>query len=129
MAESKCECGNPAEFVMGIEIEEGGEETFRPVCQSCAERFIRGLRRANAIVRERYEEESSDDMPATTGNNPPTEVTIITDTPAATCELCGEEKELRPYGPNGENICFDCGQKDKAATQRMMEHSMIREGE
>jgi len=34
------------------------------------------------------------------------------------CELCGAVEELRPYGPNNENICFDCGQKDEATTTR-----------
>ena len=24
------------------------------------------------------------------------------------CEFCQKEKELRPYGPKGERICFDC---------------------
>jgi hypothetical protein len=24
------------------------------------------------------------------------------------CELCGKIDECRPYGPNGEQICFDC---------------------
>lgn len=24
------------------------------------------------------------------------------------CELCGKIAECRPYGPNGEQICFDC---------------------
>lgn len=24
------------------------------------------------------------------------------------CEVCGVERELRPYGPQGENICFAC---------------------
>lgn len=28
------------------------------------------------------------------------------------CELCKKEAELRPYGPQGENICFTCGKKD-----------------
>jgi ribosomal protein L37AE/L43A len=32
------------------------------------------------------------------------------------CELCGMKDELRPYGPNGEWICFDCGMKDEAIT-------------
>ncbi len=36
------------------------------------------------------------------------------------CDLCGKVAELRPYGPNGECICFACGQKDKAATERRM---------
>ena len=37
------------------------------------------------------------------------------------CELCGKFEELRPYGPNGERICFDCGQKDKKTTERQMD--------
>lgn len=36
------------------------------------------------------------------------------------CDLCGKVAELRPYGPKGECICFDCGMKDKATTERMM---------
>ncbi len=36
------------------------------------------------------------------------------------CDFCGEVKELRPYGPNGECICFDCGMKDKATTEKRM---------
>jgi hypothetical protein len=32
------------------------------------------------------------------------------------CQLCGKEDDLRPYGPNNENICFDCGMKDEATT-------------
>lgn len=43
---------------------------------------------------------------------------FITDTAAAKCELCGNVDELRPYGPRGENICFDCGMKNKPATER-----------
>ena len=36
------------------------------------------------------------------------------------CELCGKVDELRPYGPNGERVCFDCGMKDEAAAKRQM---------
>ena len=36
------------------------------------------------------------------------------------CDFCGEIAELRPYGPKGEAICFDCGMKDKASTRQMM---------
>ena len=32
------------------------------------------------------------------------------------CDDCGEITELRPYGPNGSAICFDCGMKDEAGT-------------
>ena len=39
------------------------------------------------------------------------------------CELCGAFEECRPYGPKGEQVCFDCGMKDEATTkQRMMKH-------
>ena len=38
----------------------------------------------------------------------------------SSCQLCGEYGELRPYGPNGERICFDCGMKDKKTTNRKM---------
>ncbi len=32
------------------------------------------------------------------------------------CEFCGKLDELRPYGPNRERICFDCGMKNEATT-------------
>ena len=41
--------------------------------------------------------------------------------PAAICEMCGAKEELRPYGPKGENVCFDCGKKNEAA----MEHAFM----
>ena len=34
------------------------------------------------------------------------------------CELCDKIDELRPYGPNGENVCFECGMKDEEAMKR-----------
>ena len=34
------------------------------------------------------------------------------------CQLCGQFEETRPYGPNGEQVCFDCGMKDPAAAVR-----------
>lgn len=37
------------------------------------------------------------------------------------CDDCGEIDELRPYGPNGTMICFNCMLKDeKGAKERMM---------
>lgn len=42
---------------------------------------------------------------------------IIEATPPGQCDLCGAIAELRPYGPNGENICFACGEKNKVATE------------
>lgn len=38
----------------------------------------------------------------------------------AKCEMCGKVDELRPYGPNFEKICFDCGMKDPETTKKMM---------
>ena len=45
------------------------------------------------------------------------------------CELCGATDELRPYGPNGERICFDCGMKDPAMTDKRMGEVLFGEGE
>lgn len=36
------------------------------------------------------------------------------------CQLCGAIAECRPYGPNGEDICYDCGMKDQETTDRMI---------
>lgn len=47
-------------------------------------------------------------------------VPIIEEEPDDICELCGAFDETRPYGPNGERICYDCGMKDMATTDRMM---------
>ena len=33
---------------------------------------------------------------------------FIAQQPDEVCEMCGVVDECRPYGPNGENICFDC---------------------
>lgn len=41
----------------------------------------------------------------------------IGETSPGECEMCGREDELRPYGPNGESVCFDCAMKDPAAVQ------------
>lgn len=40
--------------------------------------------------------------------------------PDGKCELCGKTAELRPYGPKGERICFDCGMKDKKTTNSQL---------
>lgn len=40
--------------------------------------------------------------------------------PDGTCEACGKTRELRPYGPKGERVCFDCAMKDEAAARRAM---------
>ncbi len=33
------------------------------------------------------------------------------------CDFCGAIAELRPYGPNGEAICFPCGMKNETAAK------------
>lgn len=40
--------------------------------------------------------------------------------PKGECELCGKIEELRPYGPNRERICFECGMKDEETTKKRM---------
>ena len=37
------------------------------------------------------------------------------------CEMCGTIAECRPYGPNDEEICFECAMKDEETTQAKME--------
>lgn len=38
---------------------------------------------------------------------------------ADVCEYCGKIAELRPYGKNGANICFECAMKDEETTKQM----------
>lgn len=33
---------------------------------------------------------------------------IIVQEPPQVCEMCNQIEECRPYGPNNEQICFDC---------------------
>lgn len=42
---------------------------------------------------------------------------VIQAQPPGRCELCGAVDETRPYGPNGEEICFACGEKDPETTK------------
>jgi hypothetical protein len=42
----------------------------------------------------------------------------ISEEEPGTCELCGKIEELRPYGPNGEKVCFECGMKNEPAARR-----------
>jgi hypothetical protein len=43
------------------------------------------------------------------------------------CDLCGKVGELRPYGPNGECICFDCGMKSKKTTEEAFKRLLFGE--
>jgi len=38
-------------------------------------------------------------------------VIVLEQEPNGRCEFCGASEELRPYGPKGENVCFDCEEK------------------
>ncbi len=57
-----------------------------------------------------------------------TRYVYIEGTPDAKCEMCGKVDELRPYGLMGENICFECGMKDKEMTQKRMNQILFGEG-
>ena len=46
-------------------------------------------------------------------------IVIYAETPQQ-CDFCGKIKELRPYGPNEECICFTCAMKDEETTKKMM---------
>jgi len=56
------------------------------------------------------------------------QVAIIEGEDDRRCELCGKIDECRPYGPNGEQVCFDCGMKNEAAAQRQMNKHLFGEG-
>lgn len=45
------------------------------------------------------------------------------------CELCGKIDECRPYGPNGEQVCFECGMKDEDTTKKKMAQYIFGEEE
>ena len=54
---------------------------------------------------------------------------FIAPEPDQVCEMCGVIAECRPYGPNGEQICFECGMKDVETTRKQMEKYIFGEGE
>lgn len=43
---------------------------------------------------------------------------FISQEPDGVCEFCGSIDELRPYGPRGERLCFDCAMMDEEAAKR-----------
>lgn len=49
--------------------------------------------------------------------------------PEGICELCGKKAELRPYGANGENICYECGMKNPTITRKKMKEVLFGEKE
>jgi hypothetical protein len=44
--------------------------------------------------------------------------------PDGKCEDCGKEDELRPYGKNGANVCFECMMKDEANAKEIFRRQM-----
>jgi hypothetical protein len=48
------------------------------------------------------------------------ETVVIEVEPDAPCAFCKQVRELRPYGPNGESICFECGMLDEPTTKAQM---------
>ncbi len=38
--------------------------------------------------------------------------------PPRKCEFCGLIRECRPYGPNNEQICYECAMKDIETTNK-----------
>ena len=49
--------------------------------------------------------------------------------PPEVCEMCGIVDECRPYGPNDENICFNCAMKDEETAKRKMDAYIFGEKE
>jgi hypothetical protein len=54
---------------------------------------------------------------------------IIAQEPARVCELCGVIDECRPYGPNDEQVCFDCAMKDEETAAKKMAQYIFGEEE
>lgn len=49
------------------------------------------------------------------------DVLIIEEELPQQCDFCGIIAELRPYGPNGEAVCYPCAMKDENAAKRQFE--------
>lgn len=51
---------------------------------------------------------------------------FIAPEPEQMCEMCGKIDECRPYGPEGEQLCFDCAtstpEMKAIAEKRMREY-------
>ncbi len=48
---------------------------------------------------------------------------VIAQEPDQMCEMCGQVDECRPYGPNDEQICFECAMatpESQAVAERKM---------
>ena len=51
----------------------------------------------------------------------PDGVHVTSDERPQQCDLCGVVAELRPYGPRGECVCFDCGMRDEPSARLAFE--------
>lgn len=71
-------------------------------------------------------EDSAGIVSITTTNHETGKITSFTpDQSVGTCELCyAENQSLRPYGPNNEKICFDCGMKDQETTAKKLNENI-----
>lgn len=50
---------------------------------------------------------------------------IIAQEPDQVCDMCGKIDECRPYGPNSEQVCFECATTKcdpEQVEKRMREH-------
>lgn len=41
------------------------------------------------------------------------------------CAFCGKISEVRPYGPNDEEICFECEMKDEKTTIKKFKQHVL----
>ena len=51
-------------------------------------------------------------------DEPVTVAGVISVEKSQQCDDCGEVKELRPYGPGGSVVCFQCAMKDEDEARR-----------
>lgn len=58
------------------------------------------------------------DFPLIEPHEVPDGTVILAQRGAQKCELCGVMEELRPYGPNKEYVCFDCGMLDEESAKK-----------
>ena len=56
-------------------------------------------------------------------------VTVVYAQEPQQCDMCGEIKELRPYGPKGEAICYECATSTpemRASSAKAMKRTEMR---
>ena len=49
--------------------------------------------------------------------------------PSRVCAFCEKVAELRPYGPNDEEICFDCAMQDEETMKKKFQAILNGSGE